>query len=176
MQKRMWWTMTHAWNNELFDKQLHSQCSVAFTQILWMYCTSSCYEMSHRLFYCRKLCHSCYQYMISFSPCYRFPSKQLLWRLISSCSLFHGISCSLPSLYDTYKPWPISILLSCVRLQGVIDGNVLCLLLCVWEHRITWTRMSERQVFPGQAPLHAASSWTGSLIYLMEAGAIRLFQ
>ena len=32
--------------------------------------------------YCRKLCRSCYQYMVSFSPWYRFPSKQLLWRLI----------------------------------------------------------------------------------------------
>ena len=28
---------------------MHSQCSVASTQILWMYCTPSCYEISHRL-------------------------------------------------------------------------------------------------------------------------------
>ena len=28
---------------------MHSRCSVASTQILWMYCTPSCYEISHRL-------------------------------------------------------------------------------------------------------------------------------
>ena len=63
--------------------------------------------------YCRKLCHSCYQYMVSFSPWYRFPSKQLLWGLISSCSLFFfallalSQACRIPKNRD---PSPFSLM------------------------------------------------------------------
>ena len=80
--------------------------------------------------YCRKLRHSCYQYMIYFLPWYRFLSKQLLWRLISSCSIFLCTSCSLPSLYDTFKPWPIPVILSSLkaargdRWQCVVDWSL----------------------------------------------------
>ena len=156
---------------------MHSQCSVASTQILWMYCTPSCYEISHRLN--SIIAENCVTAVINtwylFHPWYRFPSKQLLWGLISSCSLFFLHFLLSPKLVGYLKTVPHLHFLSCLKAPRVIDGNALCL-LCVWEHRITWTMMSELQVFPGQAPFHVASSWTGSLMYLMEAGAIRLFQ